>query len=147
MLAIAGLSSSDLQRVRAAYVAMDMTTWAVIVPLCFASLLTGLVVSLGTTWGLVRHYWVLIKLLITVAATVILMVHTVPVSRIADIAVAVDLTSGDLFGARVQLIVASGAAVLALLATTALSIYKPRGLTRHGWGRQYELRADEAPQS
>lgn len=147
VLAIGGLVGSDPQRVRAAYLAMDMTTWAVIVPLCFASLLSGLILSLSTTWGLARHYWVLIKLLITAAATIILMIHTVPIRRMADMAVAMDLTSSDLVGARVQLIVASGAAVLALLATTALSIYKPRGLTRYGWRRQYELRGDEAPQS
>lgn len=146
-LAVVGLSGSDPQRVRTAYLAMDMTTWSVIVPLCFASLLTGLVLSLGTTWGLVRHYWVLIKLLITVLVTLILVIHTVPIRRMADMAVAVDLTSSDLVGARVQLIVASGAAVLALLVTTALSIYKPRGLTRYGWRRQYGLRGDEAPQS
>ena len=41
-----------------------------------------------------------------------------------------------MLGARVQLVIASGAGVLALLATTALSIYKPRGLTRYGWRRQ-----------
>ena len=57
----------------------------------------------------------MIKLLITVAATIILMIHTVPVRRMADMAVVTDLTSSDLSGARVQLIVASGAAVLALL--------------------------------
>jgi hypothetical protein len=28
--------------------------------------------------------------------------------------------------------------VLALLVTTALSIYKPRGLTRFGWRKRYQ---------
>src|SRR5262245_36929126 len=75
-LSIAGLSSPDSQMVRSAYMAMHLTTWYVIVPLCLASLLTGVVESFGTSWGLFRHYWVVTKLLLTLLATVILLVHT-----------------------------------------------------------------------
>ena len=50
-LAIAGISSEDSQIVRAAYLAMHLTTWFVIVPFSFASFLTGLIESLGTPWG------------------------------------------------------------------------------------------------
>ena len=82
-LAIAGVGSEDAQIVRAAYVAMHLTTWFVIVPLCLAALLTGIVQSLGTTWGLFRHYWVVTNLLLTVLATVILLVHTQPIDHVA----------------------------------------------------------------
>jgi hypothetical protein len=41
---------------RAAYLAMDLTSRFVIVPLARASLLTGLAQALGTPWGLFRHY-------------------------------------------------------------------------------------------
>ena len=51
--------------VRAAYPAMELAARFVIVPLAFASLLTGVIQSLGTPWGLFRHYWVLVKLLLT----------------------------------------------------------------------------------
>jgi hypothetical protein len=61
-----GVGSEDAQIVRAAYLAMHLTTWFVIVPLCLAALLTGIVQSLGTTWGLFRHYWVVTKILLTV---------------------------------------------------------------------------------
>lgn len=138
VLAVAGLTVEDALRVRAAYLAGEMVTWGLVVPLSFASLLTGLVVSLGTTWGLFRHYWVLIKLLITVFATIVLMIHTRPVGHMARMAAEMEVSGGDLLGARIQLVVASGAAVLALLVTTALSIYKPRGLTRYGWRRLHE---------
>jgi hypothetical protein len=74
VLAVAGLTSRDAQMARAAYVTMELTTWFVIVPFAFASLLSGLVVSLGTSWGLFRHYWVLIKLLITILSAMLLMV-------------------------------------------------------------------------
>jgi hypothetical protein len=73
-LAIAGLTSQDIKMVRAAYLAMELIARFVIVPLAFASLLTGLIQSLGTPWGLFRHYWVVVKLLLTVFATVVLLV-------------------------------------------------------------------------
>ena len=41
-LAVAGLTSQDAQMVRAAYLAMELTGWFVIVPLSLASPLTGL---------------------------------------------------------------------------------------------------------
>ena len=85
-LAVAGLTSQDAQMVRAAYLAMELTGWFVIVPLSFASLLTGLVQSLGTEWGLFRHYWVLTKFLITIIATFLLLLHMQPTRHVADVA-------------------------------------------------------------
>jgi hypothetical protein len=80
-LAIAGLTSSNEQMVRSAYVSMDLIGWRVIVPLCLASLLTGLVQALGTPWGLFRHYWVLLKFAATAVLTILLMVHMQPTRR------------------------------------------------------------------
>ena len=71
-LAIAGIASQDAQTVRAAYLAMHVITWFVIVPLSAAALLTGLVQSTVTPWGVFRHYWVVTKLALTVMATAIL---------------------------------------------------------------------------
>src|SRR5438876_8144523 len=68
-LAIAGLTSQDAQRVRAACLAMELIGWFVIVPCSLAALLTGVVQSLGTEWGLFRHYWILVKFLLTIGAT------------------------------------------------------------------------------
>jgi predicted small integral membrane protein len=46
-LAVAGLVSQNTEMVRAAYPAMELIARFVIVPLAFASLLTGLIQSLG----------------------------------------------------------------------------------------------------
>src|SRR5919107_6459579 len=73
-LAVVGLTSDDAETVRGAYLVMEPAAWFVLVPLAFASLVTGLVQSLGTAWGLFRHYWILFKLLITVFATTILLI-------------------------------------------------------------------------
>ena len=82
--------------VRAAYLAMELTARFVIVPLSFAPLLTGPVLSLGTPWGLFRHYWILVKLLITILSTLILLVHLQPISYLSGVAAEATLSSADL---------------------------------------------------
>ena len=144
-LAIAGLTSEDVQLVHGAYLAMKLTGWLVIVPLSIASLLTGLIQSLGTPWGLFRHYWVIIKLLITILATLLLLVHMQPIGHLARVVAETTLARGDLAGLRIQLVADAGAALLALLVTTTLSVYKPAGMTRHGQRTQAEQRAVSPP--
>ena len=81
VFAVTGLTSQDVQIVRAAYLAMELIGWFVIVPLSLASLLTGLVQSLGTKWGLFRHYWILVKFLINIFASIVLLLHMQPPSK------------------------------------------------------------------
>jgi hypothetical protein len=139
-LAIAGLTSQDARIVGAAYLAMELTGWFVIVPLSFASPLTGLVQSLGTTWGLLRHYWVLVKFLITIPCTIILLLHMQPTSRLAGMAADTILAGADLRALQVQLVADAVAAVLVLLVATTLALYKPRGMTPYGARKQREER-------
>lgn len=131
-LSIAGLTSQDARMVRAAYLSIDLVTWTVIVPLCFAALLTGLIQSLGTTWGLFRHYWVVAKLALTIVATIILLLHTQPIGAVAAVAAERLMTSADVRQLRVQLVADAGAALVALLVATMLSVYKPWGMTAYG---------------
>ncbi len=65
-LAITGLTSQNIQLARSAYMAMEMSAWFVIVPFCLASLFTGLIQALGTKWGLFKHYWIVVKLFLTI---------------------------------------------------------------------------------
>jgi hypothetical protein len=136
VLAIVGLESTS-EMVRGAYLAMDVLTWSLIVPLCVASLVTGILQALGTPWGLLRHYWVITKLVLTVVATAVLLMHKRPIGVVATHAAAAVLSSTDLRAVRVQLIGDAAAALLVLFATTVLSVYKPRGMTRYGWRRQH----------
>jgi hypothetical protein len=140
-LAIAGLTSRDGQLVQAAYLAMGVIAWTVVVPLSLASLLTGLIQSLGTKWGLFRHYWVLVKFLIALVAITILLVHTQPIRLLASAVAEAALPSAHLREARIQLVVAAGAGLLVLLVNTVLAVYKPRGLTPYGWRQQQAQRA------
>jgi hypothetical protein len=141
-LAIVGLTSQDPQRVRAVYLTMEVTGWYVLVPFAFTSLLTGLVQALGTTWGLFRHYWVLVKLLMNVFATIVLLLYMQTLGSLADVAAATPTTTGDLSELRdPSPVLHAGAAVLLLLVATTLAVYKPRGLTRYGRRKQDELRS------
>ncbi len=139
VLALLGLTSNDPDVVRSSYIALELIAWFVIVPLCAAALLTGIVQSLGTTWGLLRHYWVLVKLLLTVLATIVLVLQLDAISFLGQQAADALLSDADYRGARGSLIVHAAGGLVVLLATTVLAIYKPAGRTRYGWRKQEEL--------
>lgn len=144
-LAIAGLASDSASTVRAVYIAMEATGWFVLVPLAIASLVTGLIQSLGTKWGLFRHYWVVVKLVINLVASVILVMYMQTLVDLADRA-ATTGPAAPLGGLRSPSPVLHAASALALLvAASVLAVYKPRGLTRYGWRQQREERLASQP--
>ena len=137
VLGVAAVISPEAQTVRAAWTAMDITGWWAIVPLAVAALVTGLLMSVGPPWGLFRHYWVLISLVLTVFCTVVLLLHMPSVSAMAARAQRLEgadlrAIGGDLFHPAV------GGLVLVMIAV--LNVYKPAGLTPHGWRKQREQR-------
>jgi hypothetical protein len=141
-LGVSAATSQDALTVRGAWVAMELIGWFVMVPLALGALLTGLVISLGTTWGLFRHYWVLISLALTILATVVLLLHMPTVSSMADVAREAERADivrlgGDLLHPGVGLFV--------LFVITVLNVYKPRGMTRYGWRKQHEQRTVSEP--
>jgi hypothetical protein len=141
-LGVSAVTSKDLQTVRAAWIALELTGWRAVVPLAVGSLLTGLMMSLGPPWGLFRYYWVLITLALTVFCTVILLLHMPTVSAMAQLAREADATvlgtlGGDLLHPSVGMLV--------LLVITGLNVYKPRGLTPYGWRKQHEQRPVSPP--
>ena len=127
-LAIAGLTGSEAQMARAAFLSMEVIGWYVIVPFSLAALLTGLVQALGTQWGLFRHWWILAKFALTIVAVVVLLRHMQDVSRVAQLARETPLSAADF---RPELIHAAGG-LLIVLAATMLSVFKPWGMTPYG---------------
>jgi uncharacterized membrane protein len=136
-LAIAAMRSREPETVRGFYLAMELTGWYVIVPFCIASLVTGLAMSLGTPWGLFRHYWVLVKFLITVVAALILFGFTQTLSSLGGLAADPTLSIGELGNLKQSPVLHSGGGLLALLVTTILAVYKPWGMTRYGRGERH----------
>ena len=142
-MAAIGLTSQDESTVRGAYLVMAAAAWFVLVPLAHATLLSGIALSLGSTWGLFRHYWVVLKLLITVFATVILLIYMGTFRQMAGIAADpfVDLTLVRNPSPMVHAILA----LILLIIATVLGVYKPLGLTPYGRRKQAEQRQAFAP--
>jgi hypothetical protein len=134
VLSIAGLASADAEMVRAAYLAMNLIGEFMIVPLSLAALLTGLVQSLGTHWGLFKHYWVLTKFALTLVATTLLLLHQF--TAVAGAAQRVSVTPARILpqvgGLGTQLVVDAALGLLVLIVTMTLSVYKPWGRTAYG---------------
>lgn len=131
----------DSGTVRAAWTAMEIVGWYVLVPLALGSWGTGLVMALGSRWGLFRHYWVLFSFVLTTIATVILVLHMPDVSAIADAVQTANDSDlggygGDLFHAVLGLVV--------LVVIQVLNVYKPPGMTRYGWRRSQRERVSRA---
>lgn len=139
-LAINGITSADMVRVRGGALAMQTLALFVIVPLSLASLATGLVQALGTKWGLFRHHWIVAKLVINVVSSLVLLVHTQPINALARAASEGPVTSAH-FALQLQLVVAAAAASVALMVAVTLAVVKPRGLTSYGRRKQLEAQA------
>jgi uncharacterized membrane protein len=141
-LAVIGMSSPDAQTVRGSYLVMERAAWFVLVPLTFASLLTGIIQSLGTPWGLFRHYWVLFKLSINVFAAIVLLMYMETFRFMAGIAAD---RSADLEAVRnPSPVLHAVLALLILLVAAVLAVFKPRGMTRYGWRKKHASAALEA---
>lgn len=140
-LVLALLTSRDAQTTRAAYFAMNVLVWYVIIPFSLVSLLTGMVQSLGTAWGLFRHWWVIYKFGLTVVATFVLMEYTQSLNQLAGLAGRDSLTAADLATLRSPIhLVHAGGGLVMLLAAQVLAIYKPFGTTRYGRRKQHRQR-------
>ncbi|MDQ4134325.1 MAG: DUF2269 domain-containing protein [Actinomycetota bacterium] len=106
----------------ALYRAMEVLSGTVLPPAAVVALLSGVVLSLGTRWGLLKHRWIVVKLALTVAVILVgALVFGPAVERAA--AGAPPAATLTVFG---------GANLLMLVVATAVSVYKPWGLTRRG---------------
>lgn len=132
VLSIYALASDDVATVRVAYEALERMGWVVLLPFSAASLVSAVLQSLVSPWGLFRHYWVLFKLVINVVATIVLVMYTATLAELARVA-ADEPAALDAGGRWSPVLHAAGALILLLFAT-ALAVYKPRGLTP--WGRE-----------
>lgn len=127
-LAVCGLSGEDDRMVRSTYLVMEWIGWYAIVPSSLAALGSGLIRALRSEWGILRHYWIVAKLALTIVGVIVLLVHMRAVSQMAMLAAAA-APLGDFDKLRTQLVVHPAGGLVVLLMATALSIYKPWGRT------------------
>jgi hypothetical protein len=128
VLDIAAVTGNDPRLGRLLWLALEATIWSLLVPLAFASLVTGVILALGTVWGLFRHYWVLFKLTLTLIATTVLVLYTQTINTVAGMAADPGMSGMEPPSALLH----TGGGLVVLLLTTVLAIYNPRGMTKYG---------------
>jgi hypothetical protein len=124
MVAFCGLAAAftdDPTLSHALYRTMETAPWLSI-PVGLTAVATGVVLSLGTPFGLVRHWWVVAKIVI---AALVVATDAFLVGRVAHHAVLVGHGSNPLRDSTIAHVVVLGVA-------TWLSVFKPRGRTPHG---------------
>ena len=126
ILAVVGLNGVELASARIIYGAMELIGWYVVTPLGIAALVSGIVQSLATKWGLFRYYWIVAKLALTVF-TIDVMVRTL--DRASDTLAMTVMRADHLAELRPHFTTHASAGLAVLIAITALSIYKPWGAT------------------
>lgn len=140
-LVIAGMSMQDIRLLSAIWIALGLLISYVIVPLALASLFTGMIMSLGTKWGLFQHYWTLLSFVLTVFSIIILLGNVQTVDFFLGIASEVDSPNVELLQGGLQSeLLHAGVGLLVLMLIQVLNVYKPRGLTSYGWRKQQKQR-------
>jgi hypothetical protein len=133
-LAATGRLSRDADLIRAVYLVMDLLLSAVLLPFALTALVTGIVLGLGSHWGVVRHYWVLTKLVLTLAAAtaaVLLLRPALNESAAAVLAVPLaDLPATGIGPVAIRVMAGPTIGVLMMTAAVVLAVSKPWGRTR-----------------
>lgn len=136
VLAVVGLGSAETGPL--VYSATDLITRYVILPLAVLSLVLGIVQSLVTPWGLMRHYWGVLKFVLTVLVAVVLLMQTPNITALAGLD-ADTLSGAEWTTTRFSMVLHAGGGLFVLFLAMMLSVYKPRGLTRYGWEKAKRL--------
>lgn len=141
-LALTGLLAETHAVRHGAYELFHIFDLTIVIPSVVLSIITGLVVSLGTPWGLLKHWWVLTKFAISLSIPTTAAFEsrwvTELVARTKDPAAEPGALGGWLAAVAICFV------VLLWVATT-LSIIKPWGRTR--WGRKELAARRHAPSS
>lgn len=125
---VTGLSAGDPVVQGGIAAAMGALASWVLIPVVATSLASGLVLALFTPWGLVRHWWVLVKCGIALVLTVTGLLLMLP--RLDQI------VAGEGEPVHMQSLLARSLALVLLLAATGISVIKPWGKTPHGRAAQ-----------
>jgi hypothetical protein len=116
MLGIAGVLGVDARTV---YPAAHLVEARVIAPLAVIALGSGLAQALLSRWGLVRYWWVAIKLTVTAALAAVVLLVLEP--SLAAIATAESLTDAQ----RMRMVLAPAGALALLVVNVVLGLSKP----------------------
>lgn len=129
VLAVLGFRADDPTAVAAAYTALEMFAVPLLLVLGVTTLGSGLLIALGSGWGLLRYWWVALKLAINLVLTGLVLVLLRPrVSQAAEESERIDSTLTDRLGeVPFDLLFPGFVSGTALLAAAALGVFKPFG--------------------
>ncbi|MCW2903662.1 MAG: hypothetical protein JWO67_5927 [Streptosporangiaceae bacterium] len=131
-LGITGFTGSTIETMRESYITMERFGDLLVIPAGFCAVLTGLLLGLGTPWGLLRHYWVTVKLLLGLGAlTLVVFALRVQLHDAASL-VSRPGASTDIGFVGTTLVIAPSVALLLYTGNVVLSIFKPWGRTSYG---------------
>jgi uncharacterized membrane protein len=134
VLSFRGLTTDDPQTLATAYGGLALFCVPLLLTLGLLTLTTGVVLGLGTRFGLARYWWVVTKLVITVAFCVLILVALRP--TLADAATQTALVDATLperlTDVRRNMIFPPIVSTSMLLFASWLSVYKPWGATPRG---------------
>ena len=134
VLAFTGLTSDDPRTLATVYTALELFCIPLLLTLGLLSLSSGVLLGLGTRFGVLRYWWVVVKLLVTVALVVLVLVLLRPtlLEGAAESAV-VDATLPDrLLQVRRGMLFPPVVSTATLVFLTWLAVYKPWGTTPRG---------------
>ncbi|MFD9206910.1 DUF2269 domain-containing protein [Streptomyces sioyaensis] len=126
-LGLTGYTTGSPDMATAAYRAMKVFGDWLVLPIALMSLLSGLVLSLGTPWGLARHRWVVIKFWLTLLTLLLSVFALRP--GINDLAAA---AAAGTPAPGIHLVIAPAIATATYFFLTAISVLKPWGPTKRG---------------
>lgn len=118
-----GFRTTDASLAGSAALAMQVAAWWVVLPLAVLALASGVAQAMASGWGLWRHYWVLIKLLLTLVATAVLLTKLGPIDQLAS-AYAFDAASSRM---RISLLIHAIGGALVLCMVMVVGVFKPAG--------------------
>ena len=118
---IGAAATTDRSLAVALYRTMETAPWLSI-PAGLIAVATGGVLGLGTAFGVIRHWWVVAKILIAVA---VIATDALLVGHVAHDAAATGEATAPLYGSTIAHVVVLGTAAV-------LSVFEPRGRTP--WG-------------
>jgi len=128
LLLLTGLTTDDGQIAASCYIAVAVFVPVAIPVLSLGMLATGLLLGRGTKWGLLRYWWVVVKLAMGVILTVLVFIALIPgindMPR-PDAMTSADAVRASLGSAPTQLMFPPVVSFAMLGVASVLSVFKP----------------------
>ncbi|MFC9427880.1 hypothetical protein [Streptomyces sp. NPDC056987] len=134
-MSVAGATTHDAAQQAAMYRTMSLLDEIFLGMTSMFALISGIVVSAGTKWSLLRRTWVATKFFLTMCVMVLgfSVIHPLILKANTLVDEGAPVRGGELDDVGWMMSGAALVALLSLILMTAVSTYKPWGLTR--WGR------------